>query len=470
MKPSLAISFAIAVPITILVMGPPSYAQKKGPLPTLQRVPARPVPCCIVTAIDSRTGIGAAKADAIGRTSEVQVTTPGPLADSLTGLVLAHVNATRQPFVFFVKEPATRQSLKVGQGVYANFPGQQVSLDGQTQCCAILALGKANPGTPGTAQGGARQPMTPKTATPREAAKPPAGFILSARAPMGSAGNPAVIVSADWARRVSIPVRSTTPDSRYSIISAAQYQASANGPVPASPVETLLQEGRGGSIDGYYVVDATTSGVHRRPPLAKPGGNGGGSGTGGTGGTAVSNDPVAFLANAHPGDILFASHPGFNYDTGGEFNHAAMVITPNWGGGNVLSGEALLAEETAYNLGTDKPGARLVFWSDFIDPSRNYNKVALGRVVGMNEQQMNDVVAWAVSRLGRPYRWPTDYAAKDNDSRMYCSQYVWIDYKGNMSIDLDGDGGYIVFPDDIYYNQYVQHIGEVDLPNSGLPF
>jgi hypothetical protein len=269
----------------------------------------------------------------------------------------------------------------------------------------------------------------------------------------------------DWARSVSIPIGSTTPDSRYTIISAAQYQASANGRVRVSSVETLLQEGRGGSIDDYYVVDATTSGVHPRPPLAKPGGGGGGSGTGG------SNDPITFLANAHPGDILFASHPGFNYDTFGEFNHAAMVISPNWGGGNVSPGEALLAEETAYNLGTDKPGARLVFWSDFIDPSRNYNKVALGRVVRMNEQQMNDVVAWAISRLGRPYRWPTDYAlTKDDDNRMYCSQYVWVDYLRDMNIDLDSDGGYIVFPDDIYYDQYVQHIGEVDLPNSGLPF
>jgi Permuted papain-like amidase enzyme, YaeF/YiiX, C92 family len=468
MKSLLAISFAMAVPITILAMGQPSYAQKKGPLPTLQKVPVQPVPCCSVTAIDSRTSIGTTKTEAIGRRPGVQVMNPGPTADSRTGLVLAHVNATRQPFVFLVKDPATRPSVRVGQGVYANFPSQQVSLDGQTECCAILALGKANSGSGSAAPAGARQPMAPETATPASAAKPAAGFILSAGAPLGTVCNPAVIVPADWARRVSIPVGATTPGSAYAIISAAQYQASANGPVPVSRVETLMQEGRGGSIDGYYVVDASTSGVHRRPPLAKPGAGGGGRS--GSGGPAGSNDPITFLATSHPGDILFASHPGINYDTFGEFNHAAMVITPNWGGGNVSPGEALLAEETAFNPGTDKPGARLVFWSDFVDPSRNYNKVALGRVVGMNEQQRNDVVAWAVSRLGRPYRWPTDYALKDNDNRMYCSQYVWIDYLRDMNIDLDGDGGYIVFPDDIYYDRYVQHIGEVYLPNSGLPF
>ena len=450
------------VPVEIHAGAPPAVADTINPQkPVLVRPPVQPLPCCKVTAIDSRASIGTAKTGAIGRTSEFQVTNPGPLADPRTGLVLAHVNATGQPFVFFIKDPATRQSLKVGQGVYANFPRQQVSLDGGTECCAILALGKANPGTQG---------MAPKTATPAEAAKPSAGFILSARAPIGSAGNPAVIVPTDWARRVSIPAGSTTPGARYTIISAAQYQAFANGPAPVSPVETLLQEGRGGSIDGYYLVDAASSRVHQRPPR---GGTVGGVGGSGTGSTAGSNDPSTFLANANPGDILFASHPVVNYDTFGEFNHAAMVITANWGQGNVPSGEALLAEETAYDLGTDQPGARLVFWSDFIDPSRNYNKIALGRVVGMNEQQMNNVVAWAISRLGRPYRWPTDAGAMDDDNRMYCSQYVWIDYKRNMSIDLDSDGGlFVIFvtPDDIYDDQHVKHIGEVDLPTSGLPF
>jgi uncharacterized protein YycO len=136
----------------------------------------------------------------------------------------------------------------------------------------------------------------------------------------------------------------------------------------------------------------------------------------------------------------------------------------------LFAGDSLLAEEIADNPGTDKPGARLVFWSDFIDLSRNYKKVALSRVQGLSQQQMQGVIDCAISRLGRPYRWPTDIAAKDDDNRMYCSQYAWIDYLKTMSIDLDSDGGYFAFPDDIYNDQYVQHIGEVDLPTSGLPF
>lgn len=202
------------------------------------------------------------------------------------------------------------------------------------------------------------------------------------------------------------------------------------------------------------------------------GGSGGTGGTSGTGGTTVSTDPTRFIANARPGDILFASHPGFNYFTYGEFNHAAIVITPNFAWGNTTQGEAVVAEETADYPGTDKPGARLVLWSDFVDPSREYNKIMLGRVRGLSEQQMNALIDWALSRLGRPYRWPTDVGEKDDDNRMYCSQYVWINYLGNMNIDLDSDGGYFVFPDDIYYDQYVEHIGELDLPtdSSWWPF
>lgn len=396
--------------------------------------------------------------------------------DSRTGLVYAHVNATGQPFIFFVKDSATRQTLKAMQGVYANFTTQQVSLDGRSACCPILILGKSPRSQPLVAR---RILDVPAGEVPfRSAAMPPGRFILSGNSPTGSPGNPGVVVPVDWARRASLPVRSSLPGGRYAIISAAQYNALAGRAIPGvSPLEMLFRQGRGGFIDGYYLVDTTASGTSTRPPMPPYTGGGGGvsggtGGTSGTGGTTVSTDPTRFIANARPGDILFASHPGFNYFTYGEFNHAAIVITPNFAWGNTTQGEAVVAEETADYPGTDKPGARLVLWSDFVDPSREYNKIMLGRVRGLSEQQMNALIDWALSRLGRPYRWPTDVGAKDDDNRMYCSQYVWIDYLRNMNIDLDSDGGYTVFPDDIYYDQYVEHIGELDLPtdSSWWPF
>jgi len=68
-------------------------------------------PCCSITSIDARSGTASAK-----------------------------VNATGQTFTFRVTDAKLISSLKVGQGVYANFGAKQVSLDGRAACCAISAM------------------------------------------------------------------------------------------------------------------------------------------------------------------------------------------------------------------------------------------------------------------------------------------------------------------------------------------
>jgi hypothetical protein len=59
--------------------------------------------------------------------------------DPSTGIVTAKVNATGNTFQFKVTDPRTLASLKVGQGVYANFAGKQASLDGRSACCTITS-------------------------------------------------------------------------------------------------------------------------------------------------------------------------------------------------------------------------------------------------------------------------------------------------------------------------------------------
>jgi len=66
-------------------------------------------PCCSITALNSRDGVATAK-----------------------------VNASGATFQFEFK--ATRLApLRVGQAVYANFKAKQVSLDGKSACCKIIA-------------------------------------------------------------------------------------------------------------------------------------------------------------------------------------------------------------------------------------------------------------------------------------------------------------------------------------------
>src|SRR2546426_530740 len=68
--------------------------------------------------------------------------------DARAGLVSAKVNATGQSFQFKPNSAALLSSLRVGEGVYANFSSRQVSLDGKTICCTIVAVGPAPPSQP----------------------------------------------------------------------------------------------------------------------------------------------------------------------------------------------------------------------------------------------------------------------------------------------------------------------------------
>ena len=78
--------------------------RRPGPIPL-----GRPAPCCGIIGVNTSTGVVSAKENATGRI-----------------------------FQFKVNDTKLLNSLKTGQGVYANFAANQVSLDGSTNCCAII--------------------------------------------------------------------------------------------------------------------------------------------------------------------------------------------------------------------------------------------------------------------------------------------------------------------------------------------
>ena len=73
-------------------------------------------PCCSITGIDKSTGNVAAKETASGKS-----------------------------FSFKVTSTSLLNSLKIGQGVYANFTSGQVSVDGAAPCCSILSTSSGTP-------------------------------------------------------------------------------------------------------------------------------------------------------------------------------------------------------------------------------------------------------------------------------------------------------------------------------------
>jgi hypothetical protein len=62
--------------------------------------------------------------------------------DARTGLVTAKETATGKSFQFKVADAKMLKTLKVGQGIFANFKTQKVSVDGVKPCCPIVSLGK----------------------------------------------------------------------------------------------------------------------------------------------------------------------------------------------------------------------------------------------------------------------------------------------------------------------------------------
>jgi hypothetical protein len=91
-----------------LAVSPPAVGAKGA---------ASRTPCCIVSGIDERSGI-----------------------------VTAHVNgAPERAFRFQPTNPAVLRTLKIGQGIYANFGTKQVSLDGTAPCACMWLEGPTNP-------------------------------------------------------------------------------------------------------------------------------------------------------------------------------------------------------------------------------------------------------------------------------------------------------------------------------------
>lgn len=166
-------------------------------------------------------------------------------------------------------------------------------------------------------------------------------------------------------------------------------------------------------------------------------------GSSGRGGTGASN----FLsANARVGDIVFASR-WVNYMSWGTWQHTGIVADPV--GQTVIHADG--------SLFSRKPGVEAIAWSRFVGLGGSvdaFNEFALVRVRDVTPDQAARVVDWVRAHIGTPYRMPfIDGTDKNNDHRMYCSQLVWVAYKRVLNIDLDGDGGWLVTPDDIYYNR-----------------
>ncbi|TYA14604.1 hypothetical protein FRY98_02660 [Paenibacillus faecis] len=132
------------------------------------------------------------------------------------------------------------------------------------------------------------------------------------------------------------------------------------------------------------------------------------------------------LQGRDKGDIVLQNDPGLSIQ--GYINHAGIY-------------DGTTSDVCIYTAQPDIG----VTW-ETVDQWRNHDD-AYVLTTGYTTATQASAFNWAYSLAGygETYYW---YAGKDDDDSWYCSKVAWRGYD-MMAIDLDYNGGYWVFPDDI---------------------
>jgi len=150
---------------------------------------------------------------------------------------------------------------------------------------------------------------------------------------------------------------------------------------------------------------------------------------------AVSEIDEEFL---EPGDLLFVDIYN-GWSEGGYWDHAAVYVEDPYPS----------VVEATYNLGISQTGLAEFVARDL--PA----EVSVRRLKSIpnRDEVIHVVVEYALAQIGRPF----DYSAtatlplKINENNLHCAEVAWRAYMA-AGVDLDSDGGLLVFPDDIYFS------------------
>jgi uncharacterized protein YycO len=139
-----------------------------------------------------------------------------------------------------------------------------------------------------------------------------------------------------------------------------------------------------------------------------------------------------------PGDILVVDIYN-GWSEGGYWDHMAVYSEDPYPG----------VVEATYNAGICYTALPVFLERDWpAEVSVRRLKDIKGR-----EEIVQRAVEYALAQVGRPF----DYTAtatlplKINERNLHCSEVVWRAYKA-AGIDLDSNGGPLVYPDDIYFS------------------
>jgi len=139
-----------------------------------------------------------------------------------------------------------------------------------------------------------------------------------------------------------------------------------------------------------------------------------------------------------PGDLLFVDIYN-GWSQGGYWDHAAVYLEEPYP----------CVVEATYNLGISQTALAEFLARDL--PA----EVSVRRLKSIRNrgEVIRAVVEYALAQVGQPF----DYAAtatlpfKINENNLHCAEVAWRSYMA-AGVDLDSDGGLLVYPDDIYFS------------------
>jgi uncharacterized protein YycO len=139
-----------------------------------------------------------------------------------------------------------------------------------------------------------------------------------------------------------------------------------------------------------------------------------------------------------PGDLLFVDIYN-GWSQGGYWDHAAVYVEDPYPS----------VVEATYNLGisqTPLPAFLVRDWPAEVSVRRLKD-------IPDRDEVIRVAVEYALAHIGAPF----DYTAtatlpfKFSEGNLHCAEVAWRSYLA-AGVDLDSDGGLLVYPDDIYFS------------------
>jgi uncharacterized protein YycO len=147
------------------------------------------------------------------------------------------------------------------------------------------------------------------------------------------------------------------------------------------------------------------------------------------------------------GDVLFVDiYDGWCH--GGFWDHLALYV-----GQQDYGGEAVV--EATFNGGISVTALSQFYQRD--KPA----KISVRRLNDRpdREEIIQEAIEYSLEQIGKPF----DFTAtatlpvKFNEKNLHCTELIWRAYKA-AGVDLDGNGGLFVYPDDIYFSSNLEPI------------